>query len=193
MQGRLASSLPRYDRSLLAVVASYMAGVVEHGRLRAEAIERAQSLEETVHQLRQAELEASARLRAQQTAESRLVQAAKLVAVGEMAAGVAHELNNPLTTVSGFAELMLDETPVDAPYRADLEMVLHEAHRARSVVRRLLDFARQGETARATGGHQRDRRGRAGADDALHPHERRAAGGGAGRANCRGSPWTRTR
>ena len=108
-----------------------------------------QSLEETVHQLRQAELEASARLRAQQTAESRLLQAAKLVAVGEMAAGVAHELNNPLTTVSGFAELILDETPADAPYRADLEMVLHEAHRARSVVRRLLDFARQGETARA--------------------------------------------
>src|SRR5574340_614194 len=145
----VGGDLPRYDRSLLAVVASYMAGVVEHGRLRAEAIERAQSLEETVHQLRQAELEAGARLRAQQTAESRLVQAAKLVAVGEMAAGVAHELNNPLTTVSGFAELLLDETPADAPYRADLEMVLHEAHRARSVVRRLLDFARQGETARA--------------------------------------------
>jgi two-component system NtrC family sensor kinase len=122
---------------------------VEHGRLRAEAVERAQSLEETVHQLRQAELEASARLRAQQTAESRLVQAAKLVAVGEMAAGVAHELNNPLTTVSGFAELLLDETPADASYRPDLEMVLREAHRARSVVRRLLDFARQGETARA--------------------------------------------
>jgi signal transduction histidine kinase len=148
-RGPAGAELPRYDRSLLAVVASYMAGVVEHGRLRAEAIERAQSLEETVHQLRQAELEASARLRAQQNAESRLVQAAKLVAVGEMAAGVAHELNNPLTTVSGFAELLLEETPADAAYRADLEMVLHEAHRARSVVRRLLDFARQGETARA--------------------------------------------
>ncbi len=149
LRGPAGIDLPRYDRSLLAVVASYMAGVVEHGRLRAEAIERARSLEETVHQLRQAELEGSARLRAQQTAESRLVQAAKLVAVGEMAAGVAHELNNPLTTVSGFAELLLQETPADAPYRADLEMVLHEAHRARSVVRRLLDFARQGETARA--------------------------------------------
>lgn len=147
--GPVGVELSRYDRSLLAVVASYMAGIVEHGRLRAEAIERARSLEETVHQLRQAELEAGARLRAQQTAESRLVQAAKLVAVGEMAAGVAHELNNPLTTVSGFAELLLEETPADAPYRADLEMVLHEAHRARSVVRRLLDFARQGETARA--------------------------------------------
>ena len=66
-----------------------------------------------------------------------------------MAAGIAHELNNPLTTVTGFSELILDETPADAPHRADVEMVLHEALRARGVVRRLLDFARQGEQARA--------------------------------------------
>lgn len=149
LQGAGASELSRYDHSMLAVVASYMAGVVEHGRLRAEAVERARRLEETVRQLRDAELAASTRLTAQQAAESRLVQAAKMVAVGEMAAGVAHELNNPLTTVCGFAELMLDETPADAPYKADLEMVLHEARRARSVVRRLLDFGRQGDHLRA--------------------------------------------
>jgi two-component system, NtrC family, sensor kinase len=77
------------------------------------------------------------------------VQAAKLVAVGEMAAGIAHELNNPLTTVTGFAELILDETPKESEHRPDIEMVLHEALRARGVVRRLLDFARQGERARA--------------------------------------------
>lgn len=148
LRGDDALELSRYDRSMLAVVASYLAGVVEHVRLRAEAEDRARSLEQTVEQLREAELTASNRLAAQQAAESQLVQAAKLVAVGEMAAGVAHELNNPLTTVSGFAELILDETPVDAPYRPDLEMVLHEAHRARSVVRRLLDFARQGDHAR---------------------------------------------
>jgi signal transduction histidine kinase len=149
LEGAAEGKLSRYDHSMLAVIASYMAGVVEHGRLRSEAVERAQRLEQTVEQLRQAELTASARLGAQQAAESRLLQAAKLVAVGEMAAGVAHELNNPLTTVTGFAELILDETPAEAPYRADLEMVLHEARRARSVVRRLLDFARQGEPVRA--------------------------------------------
>jgi two-component system NtrC family sensor kinase len=58
-------------------------------------------------------------------------------------------LNNPLTTVTGFSELILDETPKDAPHRADMEMILREALRARGVVRRLLDFARQGERTRA--------------------------------------------
>jgi signal transduction histidine kinase len=119
-----------------------LAGILTAVVSRASQYER---LTETIRQLRAAEMEVGARLAAQQDAEGRLVQAAKLVAVGEMAAGVAHELNNPLTTVAGFAELVLDEAPPDAPYRADVGMVLHEALRARGVVRRLLDFARQGE------------------------------------------------
>ncbi len=108
-----------------------------------------QRLQETVHQLRAAQVELRARMAAQQDTESRLVQAAKLAAVGEMAAGIAHELNNPLTTVTGFTELVLEDIPEDASYRSDMEMVLREAHRARDVVRRLLDFARQGERVRA--------------------------------------------
>ncbi len=108
-----------------------------------------QRLEETIRQLREAQMEVRARLEAQQQAESRLVQAAKLAAVGEMAAGIAHELNNPLTTVTGFAELILDETPQADERRADMEMVLREGLRARSVVRRLLEFARQGEHTRS--------------------------------------------
>ena len=104
---------------------------------------------ETVLQLRGAQLELKARMQAQQEAERRLLQAAKLAAVGEMAAGIAHELNNPLTTVTGFTELILDETSSDAPHRADIELILKEARRARDVVRRLLDFARQGERTRS--------------------------------------------
>ncbi len=71
-----------------------------------------------------------------------------MAAVGEMAAGVAHELNNPLTTVAGFSELVLDELPLESPQRDDLELVLREATRARNVVRRLLDFSRQSESVR---------------------------------------------
>ena len=104
---------------------------------------------ETVRQLRTAQVELKAHMAAQQEAERRLLQAAKLAAVGEMAAGIAHELNNPLTTVTGFAELILDETSPDTPHRADMELILKEARRARDVVRRLLDFPRQGERTRS--------------------------------------------
>jgi len=108
-----------------------------------------QRLQETIYQLREAEMELNARMEAQRLAENRLVQAAKLAAVGEMAAGIAHELNNPLTSVTGFAELVMDDLPQDSPSRPDLDLVVREARRARDVVRRLLDFARQSESARA--------------------------------------------
>ena len=107
-----------------------------------------QKLQETIRQLRAIELELNTRIEAQRSAENRLIQAAKLAAVGEMAAGIAHELNNPLTTVTGFSELVLEELPLDSAYRSDLEMVSREARRASDVVRRLLDFSRQGEHTR---------------------------------------------
>ena len=107
-----------------------------------------QRLQITISQLRATQVELRARMEAQRSAENRLVQAAKLAAVGEMAAGIAHELNNPLTSVTGFAELALDDTPPDSETRKDLEIVMREAVRARDVVRRLLDFARQSESTR---------------------------------------------
>lgn len=109
-----------------------------------------QRLQETVRQLRMTETELKDRMEAQRAAENRLLQAAKLAAVGEMAAGVAHELNNPLTTVTGFSELVLEDLPEDSPHKQELLMVLQEARRASSVVRRLLDFSRQGERIRAS-------------------------------------------
>ena len=108
-----------------------------------------QRLQLTISQLRSTQVELRARMEAQRSAENRLIQAAKLAAVGEMAAGIAHELNNPLTSVTGFAELALEGVPEGNETRADLEMVLREALRARDVVRRLLDFARQSESTRA--------------------------------------------
>jgi signal transduction histidine kinase len=107
-----------------------------------------QRLQLTIDQLRDMQIELRARMDAQRLAENRLVQAAKLAAVGEMAAGIAHELNNPLTSVTGFAELALDAIPKESETRKDLEIVMREAIRARDVVRRLLDFARQSESTR---------------------------------------------
>ena len=105
-------------------------------------------LQEALQELENLQQELQARVSAQQAAEARLIQTTKLAAVGEMAAGVAHELNNPLTTVVGFSELVLESLPSDSPQRADMVVVLKEARRARDVVRRLLDFSRQSETLR---------------------------------------------
>jgi two-component system, NtrC family, sensor kinase len=123
--------------SLAGILASAVSGAGQYQKLQA-----------TVDQLRSAREELQERIAAQRMAESKLVQAAKLAAVGEMAAGIAHELNNPLTTVSGFTELVLEELSGESDIRDDLELVLKEAQRARSVVRRLLDFARQSESMR---------------------------------------------
>ncbi|NIW44686.1 MAG: GAF domain-containing protein [candidate division Zixibacteria bacterium] len=88
------------------------------------------------------------RMNSQRLAEERLVRSAKLAAVGEMAAAVAHELNNPLTTVTGFTELILEDLSEDSPEFEDMSLVLSEAQRSREVVRRLLDFSRQSEILR---------------------------------------------
>jgi signal transduction histidine kinase len=106
-------------------------------------------LQKALQDLQEAQQELQARIAAQQAAESRMMQTAKLAAVGEMAAGVAHELNNPLTTVVGFSELVMEDLPPDAPQHSDMEVVLREARRARDVVRRLLDFSRRSEMVRA--------------------------------------------
>lgn len=74
--------------------------------------------------------------------QAQLVQSARLAAVGELAAGVAHEINNPLTSIIGFTRLLLEDLPLDSPMRADLETIDREAARTRQIVRALLDFAR---------------------------------------------------
>ncbi len=108
-----------------------------------------QRLQITISQLRSMQVELHDRMEAQRSAENRLIQAAKLAAVGEMVAGIAHELNNPLTSVTGFSELVMESLPKDSEAHKDLELVLKEARRARDVVRRLLDFSRQSESTRA--------------------------------------------
>ncbi len=72
---------------------------------------------------------------------NRMVANSRLVAVGEMAAGVAHELNNPLTAVLGFSQLALKQTS-DPVLRRDLESIAQEAERAGHIVDNLLGFAR---------------------------------------------------
>jgi two-component system NtrC family sensor kinase len=76
-------------------------------------------------------------------ARRQLTQADKLASVGRLAAGVAHEINNPLTGVLSYASLLHDAARDDPQLKADLEVIVRETKRCREIVRGLLDFARQ--------------------------------------------------
>jgi len=76
-------------------------------------------------------------------AEEQLIHSEKLASMGQLAAGVAHELNNPLGTMLIYAHLLRRSLEETDPKRADLEMIAAEAERCRSIVSGLLNFARQ--------------------------------------------------
>ncbi len=76
-------------------------------------------------------------------AQRLLTQADKLAAVGRLAAGVAHEINNPLTGVLTYASFLAKRVRDDPELARDLEVIVRETKRCREIVRGLLDFARQ--------------------------------------------------
>ena len=78
-------------------------------------------------------------------AQLQVVQSDKMAGLGRMAAGVAHELNNPLTGITVFTDLVMDALPPDHPVQADLAGILEDAERCRDIVKGLLDYSRQGE------------------------------------------------
>ncbi len=75
--------------------------------------------------------------------ESTLAQSEKLAAVGQLAAGLAHEINNPLTAIIANAQLLLRETPAEDDKQELIDLILRAGHRATQVVRSLLDLARK--------------------------------------------------
>ncbi|WP_319521806.1 cache domain-containing protein [uncultured Desulfosarcina sp.] len=86
----------------------------------------------------------------QKESETRLIQSEKHASVGKLAAGVAHEINNPLTAVLTFTHLILRRKDIPESVRSDLELVASQTERVRAIVKSLLDFSRQTELSPVT-------------------------------------------
>jgi two-component system NtrC family sensor kinase len=75
--------------------------------------------------------------------QQKLVQQEKLASMGQLAAGVAHEINNPLGSILLLSDVMNKEIPEDDPHREDLEIIIKETTRCKNIVSDLLNFSRQ--------------------------------------------------
>jgi iron only hydrogenase large subunit-like protein/nitrogen-specific signal transduction histidine kinase len=77
-----------------------------------------------------------------------LKQAEKLASMGQLSAGIAHELNNPLGVVIMYANILLEELPKDSELYSDLKLIVEQTHRCKKIVGNLLNFARKNQVSR---------------------------------------------
>jgi len=119
------TSIDLYSASIFA---SQVAQAVKNAKLYEELETKIKELQQTHQMLQQA--------------QDQVVQTEKLVSIGRLVAGVAHEINNPLTSVIGYTELLIN-AELEVEKKEQLTVVFHEAQRCKRVVQDLLVFARR--------------------------------------------------
>ena len=112
---------------------------LEFNRMTAHLEDTQRDLHELMHSLEAKVEERTAEIR---RIESQLMQSEKLASLGELVAGIAHEINNPLTGIVMFVSLSLERPELSEDLRADLQTVLGESRRCADIVHHLLDFSR---------------------------------------------------
>jgi len=109
------------------------------------AILNAQLYEETKRWSEELERKVEERTQELRAAQEQLLQSEKLASIGQLAAGVAHEINNPMGVILGFAQGILKTLSEDDPLRRPLTTIEKESLRCNRIVQNLLDFARHSE------------------------------------------------
>ena len=103
----------------------------------------------TIEELRHAVQELAVSHSALASAQEALVHSEKLASMGQLAAGIAHEVNNPLGVVLMYTHMLLEETSAESPLREDLATIVEQTDRAKRIVSGLLDFARENKVVLA--------------------------------------------
>jgi two-component system NtrC family sensor kinase len=112
-------------------------------RVQVESSDEIGSLCESFNRMAESLLDRDRQL--MENTQRQLTQSEKLASVGRLAAGVAHEINNPLTGVLTFGHLLLDEPELSEGVKRDIQVIVDETTRCREIIRNLLDFARETE------------------------------------------------
>lgn len=132
--GNLDETIPvRSDDEFGQLAASFNAMTVALRKSEEELREWGRTLEHKVEK----------RTQELRIAEAETARSEKLASVGLLASGIAHELNNPLTGVLTFTTLLRKKMPDGSPDAEDLDLVIRETKRCATIIRRLLDFARE--------------------------------------------------
>ena len=126
-------------------------------------------------------------------AARKVMESERLALVGQLAAGVAHEINNPLTGIVTYSQLLLEKAPGEGSTRSSLQKIVTQAERCRKIVRGLLDFSRQTQARRAAVQREHGPAGVPCAGRRPGRCSRTSRWRGTWRRTCRWCRWTRRR